>query len=464
MRTLQIIMALFLFSSISLFAQKKITLQDAIETSLENNHNIKLAEYDLRLAEEDVKEAFGYALPTVTMNGGYNHFLDVPDFVFGGGGFFPQEFMDYNNLVAQELNLGFVPFPADAAEADPAPIPGGLRNTFSTGIELRQTLFNYTVFNGIGATGTYKKVQEENLNAKESNTVKDSKMAFYGALLAKESIGLVEQSLENAQKRYEEISVLFENGLVSEYDQLRSSVQVENLKSEKSNAETSFQTALNGLKITIGLDPTEEVEIDGELEDYQKTYSTPEKSETQKEIFDGNYDLKAVDLQVEVSDAFVENEFSTLFPVLNLIGSYSFQGQSDDFDFVTFEQSLVGLQLSWTLYQGGQRYAKLQKAKIEKQKAEVQRDLLERSLNNQAELLALRMKTAKEQIDAGLITVDQANRGYEIANTRYQEGVGSLLEINDADLALRQARLNKLQAVYNYLTAKAEFDNLKGEK
>lgn len=462
MYKLKIIFAVFLLSNSFLFAGRNISLDDAIEISLENNHNIKIAEYDLRLAEADVKEAYGYAMPSVSLDANYTRNVILPKFVFEGS-FFPPELITFTTQAAGELNLQN-PFAGIDPNADPEPVAAGLTNTFNTTFQMNQTLFNYIVFRGIGASSIYKKAQEENLNSQQAATVKDSKLAFYSALLAKESVSLVEESLKNAQKRFEEISILFENGLVSEFDKLRSSVQVENLKSEKMNSETNFQNALNGLKITIGLDANEEIELDGDLEEYQTEYSVPSKDETEKEIKSGNFDLKAVEHQVEVQDAFVDSEVAAYYPIVNLFANYSYQGQANDFDFITFDQSAVGVQLTWTIFQGFQRDAKIQKAKINKEKIKIQKDLLERNLNNQAEMISLRMKSAKDQINAGEKTVEQAKRGYEIANTRYQEGVGSLLEINDADLALRQAKLNKLQAVYNYLTAKAEFENLKGEK
>jgi len=455
-------MALLSSSLVALSAQR-ITLDDAVQIGLEKNHNIRLAEHDLRIAEEDVSEAFAYAMPNVTLNSSYTRNVILPKFVFGGG-FFPDPFMDFNNQVANALNLGYVPFPDEIRNADPQPVAAGLRNAINTTIEINQPIFDYVLFNGIGATSIYKKAQEENLNSNQALTVKDSKLAFYSALLAKESVDLVDESYNNAQQRAGEIAILFDSGLVSEYDKLRSSVQVENLKSEKTNAETNYRNALNGLKITIGMDPKEEIELDGSLEQFEKSYSTPTVADAEKEIFDGNFDLRALDYQVEVQDAFVENEVGSFFPIVNLFANYSYQGQADDFDFITFDQSAVGVRLSWTLFQGFKRSAKLEKAKINKEKVLVQKDLLKRSLNNQAELISLRMQTAKDQIDAGEKNVFQAERGYDIAGIRYREGVGSLLEINDADLALRQAKLNKLQAVYNYLSAKAEFENLKGNK
>lgn len=464
MKTAKLILAIFLLSFSPIFAQNVINIDNAVRIALKNNHNLKLAEYDLQIARQDVKEAYSYALPTVSFDGNLQHFLDVPDFVFGGGGFFPPEFMDFNNLVASELNLGFEPFPASSMNAHPAPIPGGLKNTFSTGIQISQTLFDYTVFTGIGATGIYQKAQQENLNSAQAKTVQNAKLAFYQVLLAKESLDLMQQSYDNAKKRQEEISILYENGLVSEYDELRAKVQVDNLKTEIVNSQTTLTNAINGLKISIGMAVEEEIELAGTLDSYRTEYLTPNKDETTKSIEKGNYDLKAVDHQIEVQNAFVESEVSAFYPTLNLFGSYSFQGQADDFDFITFEQSLVGIQLNWTLFQGFQRSAKVQKAKINMKKAKIQKDLLKNSLVNQAEVLSLRMQTATDQINSGTQTVKQAERGYEISKTRYTEGVGSLIEMNDADLALRQAKLNKLQAIFNYLNAEAEYDNLKGNK
>lgn len=462
-----ILIALIFLSSKGLFSQKAISLQDAIEISLENNHNLELVRYDQQIARQDVKEAYGYAMPNVNFNASYQRNVILQKLLFGDGGqasFFPPELITFIGDVATNVDGVSNPFAGPPAASSNEPITIGLNNGFSTLVELNQPLFNYAVFKGVGSAKIYEGVANIKVDAVQSKTIQETKSAYYTALLLKESSDLVKQSAENAQKRFEEISVLFENGLVSEYDRLRAGVQVDNLKSEIMNSETNFQNALNGLKITIGVDISEKLNLSQSLEEFEENYIVPSATDAKEEIESGNLDLMTLEESVKVQEAFVDVETASFFPTLGLFANYNLQGQSNDFDFITFDQAAVGLSLRWNLFQGFQRGAKLQKAKLNKEKAEVQLDLLSRSLQTQAEVISLRMETAKNQIEAGSNTVEQAQRGYDIANTRYQEGVGSLLEINDADLALRQAKLNKLQAIYNYLNAKAEFENLKGNK
>src|SRR5690606_19949257 len=128
-------------------------------------------------------------------------------------------------------------------------------------------IFDYTVFTGIGSSAIYEKVREQALNAEQSTTVMNTKVAYFSAVLSKESVELVKSSLENNKNRYNEINILFENGLISEYDKLRASVQVENLKTELANAETRFVGAKNNLKLVLGIDNAEEIDL---TDDFQK--------------------------------------------------------------------------------------------------------------------------------------------------------------------------------------------------
>ena len=70
--------------------------------------------------------------------------------------------------------------------------------------------------------------------------------------------------------------------------------------------------------------------------------------------------------------------------------------------------------------------------------------------------------TARETMFAQEKTVEQARKAYRISDTRYRAGAGTILELNSAQLAQTQAQLNFSQAIYDYLTAKAEYDRIVG--
>lgn len=457
---MKVVLILLLFA-IGTKAQVSLDLNSAISEALENNHNVKIAQYTLETAEKDVSEAYGFAYPRLDFNAQYNRSVIKPKIIFAGGGF--------GNMFPQPLLEAI----ATAAGVDPSTLAGGggddfqaitagSNNNFRTTLELTQPIFNYSVFTGIGSSAIYKKVAEESLNSEQSNTVKNTKVAYFSTLLSKESVELVRSSLENAQKRLNEITVMYEAGLISEYEQLRASVQVQNLKSELANAETNFINAKNNLKLVIGMESSEDVKLTDDFQKHLSKGDVPDFDETLAQLLASNPQLKSLEYQVEVQDAFIDLNRADYMPRIDLFANYVMQGQSDDFEFFTADQSDIGVRFSINLFQGFQTNTKVAKAQINKEMAITQKMLVTESLKNNAENVLLRMKTAKMQIESSDSNVKQAQRAYDISKIRFNEGVGSQLEMNDADLALRQATINYLNACYNYLSARSEYENLIG--
>jgi len=255
---------------------------------------------------------------------------------------------------------------------------------------------------------------------------------------------------------------MYNEGLISEYEQLRASVQVENLKTELANSETNYINAKNNLKLVIGMESSEDILLKDNFNTHLKNTTVPEFEETYSKLLAANPQLKSLEYQVEVQDAFIDLNRAEYMPRLDLFANYVMQGQSDDFNFFTADQSDIGLRFSMNLFSGFQTNNKVAKAQINKEMAITQKMLVTQSLKNNAENVLLRMKTAKLQIESSQSTVKQAQRAYAISKIRFNEGVGSQIEMNDADLALRQATINYLNASYNYLSARSEYENLIG--
>lgn len=457
------VLILLLFLTIVAKSKENYDLNSAIATALEKNHNVKIAKYNLETAQKDVSEAYGYAYPRVDLNANYNRSIIKQKIVFAGGGtssFFPQPLIA---AIAQAVGANPEDLLGSSNASEYSAITAGSNNNFRAQVELVQPLFDYTVFTGIGSSAVYEKVVEESLTAEQSKTVKNTKIAFFSSILAKESIELVKSSMENAQKRYDEITVLFNEGMISEYEQLRAGVQVENLKTELANAETSFINAKNNLKLVLGMESSEDIGIVGTFDKYLGNAAVPNIDESYAQLLSQNPDLKSLEYQAEVQDAFIDLGKADYMPRLSLFANYVYQGQSDDFDFFTVDQSDIGVRLSMNLFNGFQTNVKVEKAQINKEIALTQKLMLTMSLKNNIENVILRMETANKQLTSTEANVKQAKRAYEISQIRFNEGVGSQLEMNDADLALRQATVNYLNASYNFLSAQSEYENLIGK-
>ena len=158
-------------------------------------------------------------------------------------------------------------------------------------------------------------------------------------------------------------------------------------------------------------------------------------------------------------------ERSNYLPRLYGFGNYQYQAAQNDLkvsthDFINSIQ--VGLQLSMNVFQGFQTDARVEQASIDMRRTQEQVANLELNLRSLAESIVLRLREARRRIEAQEKTVEQAQRGYNIASTRFVNGLGTQLEVNDAQVALTQARVNRIQAYYDYVVARVDLNETLG--
>jgi outer membrane protein len=418
-------------------AAKVLTLDDAIQIALQNNQDLVSARLEVDKANARVKEAIGTALPSLDFSSRYTLALKKPVF------FLP----DFNNLSSGRT----------------IPIRVGSDHAVEMALSARQVLFNAAVITGVGAARIYQKAARDVYRAKQAETVAKVRKAFYGVLLAKEVSLMMQSNLKNAEENLKNVRLMKQQGLVSEYDELRAVVGVENLKPAVIQAENNYALAVDGLRMAMGVGPTEEYVIQGMLD-----FTAVDQgilASAMETVLEKNSSLSALRHQVDVNKAFVNIERSNYLPTLAAFGNYQYQVAKNDLRISTRDfigSSVVGIQFSINLFQGLQTNARVDQATVDVRKAEEQLNSLENSLRTAVHSVLLQLEQARRRIEAQEKTVEQAERGYKIATTRFTSGSGTQLEVNDAQLALTQAKVNRMQAIYDYLVASADLDQLIG--
>lgn len=441
MRKLITFLCVFAMTSTLVQAQRTeprmITLEKAVTIALEHNKELNGARLNIDQADAQVNEAWGFALPDIDLSANYTRSLERPVF--------------------------FLPDFANPGSNKTVPVKIGTEHSWGLTISARQTIFNSSVIIGVGAANVYSQVSREMYMSKKLETISNVRKAFYGVLLAAEAFDLMKANLKNAEENLQNVQTLGKQGLVSEYDELRATVGVENLRPEVIRAENAYALSIDALKSTMGIDASEPIVIDGTL-DFQRV---PEDrlSNALERVKETNTDLKALRLQIEVNQAFLSVERSNYLPTLAAFGNLQYQAAKNTFSISTndfFRSSQVGLTLTFSVFHGLRTNARVDQAKVEVRKTQEQVSNLETTLRTATHSLVLQLKQAQRRIEAQGKTVEQAERGYRIATTRFLSGAGTQLEVNDAQLALTQAKVNKIQAVYDYLVASADFDKTLG--
>jgi outer membrane protein len=451
-----ILLTLLLLPHLTSAQLKVFTLDEAINTAISNNRDINVSVLNTKKSQAAVNEAYGYAMPSIDASAYFSHFLEKPK----------TSFPDFQALLTNAtysilFDEGVIP----KDNSKYVPVESQLQsfaqsNNYEASLTLTQIIFSSAVFEGIGASQTYYELAKSELQNTVSKTVLSVQKAFYGVLLAKAVLDITYASYTNSEENFENVKALYTEGMVSEFDMLQAEVQVENIRPLVLRMENVLKSAKNGFKITLGIDQSEEVDLSGEI--VLEPLDLADESDLIQEAMKSNFNIKTLDLKKQVDEAFIQLDVSRYWPTLAGFANYSYAGSSDAWNYQNYSYSTIGLNLSINLWEGNRTKNKVEQSTITYKQTEEQLLQLKDYTTLEVKATVLELIRVKSLLEVQERTVQLAQRAYDIAKVRYQEGAGSQLELRNSDQELRQARLNRVQAIYSYLVTKYELDQLLG--
>ncbi len=453
------LIALTVFLSFSqMNAQSRIlTLEDAIHLALENNTDIKVSLMNTEKSRAAVREAFGYALPSLDLSASFAHFLEKPK----------MPFPDFEALLTNATyNILFEEGVIPRDESKFIPLQTQLQsfaqtNNYEASLTLTQILFSSTVFKGIGASKIYYDLSVAELRNTIGKTKLNVERAFYGSLLMKEMLAITKASFENAQENLRNVKALFEQGLVSDFDRMRAEVQVENIRPTLLQMENMLATTINDFKMVLGVEQSLDIDVKGEF--VYVVEELPDETDIIDFAIRNNHGLQSLKLKMDVDEAFIDLDVSEYWPTLAAFGSYTYAGSSDKWDFQNYNSTTVGISFSMNLWKGQRTKNRVQQATITYKQTEQQLGQFRDYVTNQVKAKLLELKRVQSLVEAQERNVNLAARAYEIATIRYKEGTGNQLEVQNADVALKQARINRIQSIHSYIITKYELEQIMGK-
>lgn len=419
--------------TINLFAQSiTIDLNTAIQLALKNNNDIKIARLTKQQADERVSEAWGSAIfPSI--NG----------------------FVDYKRALKRGEITIETPFFTGS-------FPQGTENTLSIGASLEQPLFTGAVFLAVRLARLYAEIAEKSVFASESEVAVNVSKAYYSVLLSREVLNLYELTLDLAENNLKDSESLFKAGLISEYDLVRSKVQVKNLIPQLEEAKNSVTLSENLLKLVTGLDMETELVIRDSL--FFKKQEFADFDLSKEMLLERNHLLNQLRLQINLQDDAVFYQFTKHFPELYFNANWSSTAQENDprsFNKWRYKNAVyIGLNLRVPIFDGFQTSSRVQQARIDLLKAEEEYDKYFRLLKNRLKDILLSISETEKKIEAFRSTIEEAQLGYDLSVKRYLNGLGTQLEMVDGLVSLSRAQVNYFSSIYDYKILLAEFDQL----
>lgn len=412
----------------------QLTLDKALEIALSENPTMKVAGQEIQLKKEAKKEAYGGLFPEISLTGSYSRTLKKQTMVMDFGG------------ESQTIQVG----------SD---------NSYSGGLNVSLPVFAPALYKSINLTKSDVELAVEKARSSKLDLVNQVTKAYYQLLLAQDSYEVLLQSYAQAEANYEVVKAKYEQGTVSEYDKIRADVQVRSLKPSVVSARNGVNLARLQLQVLMGMDTDVAIAADGNLKDYEMVMFRRQMESNQLNL-NNNSDLKQLDLNADLLKKMLAVQRTNFMPTLAASFNYSYTSLNNDFKmshYKWFPYSTVGLSLSIPLFKAS-NFTKVKQTKIQMQQLTENRTNVQRQLTMQATSYLDNMAASTEQVVSNKEGIVQAEKGRLIAQKRYEVGKGTILELNDSEVALTQAQLTYNQSIYDYLVAKADLDQVLGRE
>ena len=425
----------------------KLDLDKALEIALSESPTIKVANKEVEKKKYARKGSYAALFPQVNFSMNYSRTL--------------KKQVMYMDMDLDDMG-DMVPPGMDASSMDKG-FEVGRDNNWNTGFNASMPLVNASLWKSLSISATDVELAVEQARSSKLAMQNEVKKSFYAVLLANDSYQVFKQSYQNAVDNYQDIKRKFDQGTVAEYDLIRADVMVKNTEPNMLQAESSCTLAAWRLKALMGMDLDLPVECIGNLTDYQDDLFADYLSTDT--LLTENSELKQMSLQTEQLHQTLKMRKFDYLPTLSLTGMYQWNAMNNDFKFHNYRwnpYSVIGLTLNIPIFTGGDKFYKIRQTRISLDQLTLQKDDTRRNLQLAVKQHMDNMKTCVKRFDAAQKGVEQADRGYQIAQKRYDTGAGTLLELNDAELALTQARLNFNQSIYDYMVAKSELEKVLG--
>ncbi|MCL2290034.1 MAG: TolC family protein [Bacteroidetes bacterium] len=434
-------LTLFTFCLITLsgFAQTKsdslqITLQQAIEIALNESPNMRIADRTIETKKYYRKEQIVGLFPNVTGAASYQRTLQKQKMV-----------MDF---MGQSMEIEV-----------------GTSNNMVLSANLSMPIIMPALWNTLKLTSMDIELAVEQARASKIALINNVKKAYYAVLMAQKSYNVLMDNYKNIEGNARFVTDRYNQGLVSEFEKLRADVQVQNAKPNLNAAINAIDISQKALKIYMGVNIHEPLVFTGELKDFETEMEAAKLPEKNSLSLEGNTDLKQMDMTIQQLERSRKIVISGACPMLALSGSYQYMTMGNDIPFNQFNwfpYSVVGVSLQIPIVSWASTAYKNKQIKNNIQNMNDTRLNAERMLWLSVTANLSNIDKALADFESTTESVNMAARAYNIAQKQYEVGMGTWLDLNNAELALLRSQLLYYQSIYDYLVAQAELEYVLG--
>jgi outer membrane protein TolC len=439
-RLRKIYVGLFLITSLVANAQT-YSLKQAVDYAIAHQVQVKNSQIDLQNASAKINEIKAMGLPQVNGSVALT-----------------------NNLILQRVFIPAKIFNPAAAEGELIAAKFGVDNSGFANVGLSQLVFDGTYLLGLKASTVYKDLAVKSVTQSKQQVAENVTKAYYGILVNEKRQGLLALNLARLDTLLKETRELNKQGFVEKIDVQRLDVQANNLRTELENIERLQALSYSLLKFQMGYPMEEPIRLSESLEKVElATFNTNAAGDFN---YANRIEYSILQTQENLAELDLKSIKAGFLPRLVLNANYGYNAGANAFsDLMSkqwFDNAAITVALQIPIFDGfSKKYKAIQSAN-NLQKVRQSYSLLKSSIDLQRSQASITMKNALESMKEQKANLDLANEISRVTRVKYQQGVGSNLEVLNAETSIKESQANYFTALYNALIAKVELEKANG--
>lgn len=420
----------------------EFNLQEAIDYALAHNQNYLNAVLDVDAARYRNKEYTGIGLPQINASADARDYLTIPTSVIPAKAFNPQAPDD--QFVAVQF---------------------GVKYNASFGLSVSQIIFNTDYLVGLQAAKELVVLSEKNVKRNKVETHAMVTKAYYGAIITKERLKIIEANIDRIKKLFDDTKALNVAGFAEKLDVERVELTYNNLLAEQEKLVRYVSVSEMLLKFQMGYSMNEPIVLTEQIN--KDMMIDIESLDREKVNYEARPEFAVLESQLNINNIELKRNKYQYAPSLVAFGSFQQQAMRTKFNLFDIDQPwypirMIGATLNVPIFSGGQKHYKIQQSKINVQKTAYTLDYLQRSIDLEVANTSTQFKNAFITLETQRKNKELAKNIYETSKIKYDTGVGSNLDVIYAQAAYREAEINFLGAAYDLLVAQVDYLKAKG--
>jgi outer membrane protein len=436
--SMKVVPKLVLFiSAISISAalsaqQNAFTAQEAVDYALKNTVQVKNALLGVQIQNQTNREVTSAALPQISGNLNYTNYLDIPTSLIPG---------EFFNQPGTYL-----------------PVQFGVKHNLNYGVDVQQLLFQGEVFVGLQARKTVMNLAEKTVEVTKEQIKANVLKIYYQILAGRQQIATIDANIARIEKLNSDSREMYKNGFIEKLDIDKSEVTLTNLRTEKLKAENKIIVALQGLKLLMGMPAKNELILKDSLP--EETF----KQDVVDEVYTytDRKEFQQIEIQEKVNEFNIRRYKLTYIPTISINGNFTRNAQRQTFSFFKggeqwFNATYVGLKIAVPIFDGFAKDARIKKAKLELQQTQNTKENLQLQIDKEVEEARINLRTAVASMDYQKKNMELAEKVYNQTKLKFEQGLGSNLEITTAQSELTTAQNNYYGGLYDAIIARIDY-------